>query len=511
MNPNLSKTKLLSQATGTGVISVVLLAIGLFVTFLAWRYTQNSVTQSAQDQFSAEVNQIEHTVARRIETYNRVLYSLQGLFAASDSVDRDEWSPFTKTAKISDYPDIEYISYLEIVRAGEKEAFVENFRSDKSTSPVGYPGLNIYPEATKDEYAVVKYIEPENEVSIKALGFDLYSSPPRKAALDKARDTNQPVASEIVKFVTDGSLGFFISVPVYQNGVPVNTVDERRAALVGFVNLAIKNTHLFVDAFSPGSRTGVQFTISDGVQVIYTSGEVVNTPGTYSQTRVLEMGGRTWTLKVISDPLFSQSFSQKTLPLVVAIGGTLLSLLLFWIIYYSGRSANRLIRLQGTALEAAANSIVITDINGIIQWVNPAFTKLTGYPAAEAVGQSTRILNSGKQRKEFYENLWKTILAGKTWKGEMINKRKDGTLYYEEQTIAPVKDKSGRLINFIAIKQDVTARNEFERTLEETKNNLGQKVAELEKLNRFMVGRELKMRELKQHIVELEAKKGDNG
>ena len=121
--------------------------------------------------------------------------------------------------------------------------------------------------------------------------------------------------------------------------------------------------------------------------------------------------------------------------------------------------------LQGAALEAAANAIVITSVEGTIQWVNHAFTQLTGYEAEEAIGRKTNMLKSGQQSQEYYRDLWSTVLSGDVWQGEMINRRKDGSTYAEEQTITPVKDKEGRISRFIAIKQDITRRKEAEERL----------------------------------------------
>jgi len=116
------------------------------------------------------------------------------------------------------------------------------------------------------------------------------------------------------------------------------------------------------------------------------------------------------------------------------------------------------------ALESAANAVVITDTEGVIRWANPAFTRLTGYTTEEAVGQSPRILKSGMHTDEFYRELWETIQAGKTWRGEMVNRRKDGSLYLEYMTIAPVRDAHGNVTDYIAIKEDITERH---RLLEE--------------------------------------------
>ncbi|HUI41944.1 MAG TPA: PAS domain S-box protein, partial [Terriglobia bacterium] len=114
------------------------------------------------------------------------------------------------------------------------------------------------------------------------------------------------------------------------------------------------------------------------------------------------------------------------------------------------------------AIEQAGESILITDAKGLIQYVNPAFTRMTGYSAAEAIGQNPRILKSGRQSQEVYEKLWKTILAGEAWHGEVFNRRKDGSIYREEMSITPVRDARGATTNFIAIKQDVTERRQAE-------------------------------------------------
>jgi len=120
------------------------------------------------------------------------------------------------------------------------------------------------------------------------------------------------------------------------------------------------------------------------------------------------------------------------------------------------------------ALEAVANTVVITDADGTILWVNAAFTLLTGYAAAEAIGQNPRMLKSGAHEAPFYRDLWATVRAGRVWSGEMINRRKDGSTYVEEQTITPVRSADGTIAHFIAIKQDVTLRDRLRKELQDS-------------------------------------------
>ncbi|MGA2302031.1 MAG: diguanylate cyclase [Candidatus Acidiferrum sp.] len=120
--------------------------------------------------------------------------------------------------------------------------------------------------------------------------------------------------------------------------------------------------------------------------------------------------------------------------------------------------AEELLQLQVTALEAAANPILISRRDGTIIWVNKAFEQLSGYTRGEALGQSTSLLKSGQQAPPFFSNMWETILAGQKWRGELVNRRKDGSLYQEEMTITPVKNAAGDITHFIAIKLDITER-----------------------------------------------------
>ncbi|HWH68695.1 MAG TPA: PAS domain S-box protein, partial [Candidatus Sulfotelmatobacter sp.] len=129
-------------------------------------------------------------------------------------------------------------------------------------------------------------------------------------------------------------------------------------------------------------------------------------------------------------------------------------------------------RLQSAALQSAANAVAITGRDGIIQSVNPAFTRLTGYPAQEVLGRNARILKSGLQPAAFYTVMWNTILAGQVWRGELINRRKDGSLYSEDMTITPVRDAGGAISHFIAIKQDVTERKQAELALQRQNRQL---------------------------------------
>jgi PAS domain S-box-containing protein len=139
------------------------------------------------------------------------------------------------------------------------------------------------------------------------------------------------------------------------------------------------------------------------------------------------------------------------------------------------RDAEQQLRLQVSALTAAGDGIAITDAAGRIEWVNPEFTQLTGYAPAEITGQTFRILHSGRQPSTFYENLWNTIQAGRVWRGELVNRRKNGALYEEEQSITPVRagdEPTSPIAHYVAIKRDISLRKRAEDAIKRSNDEL---------------------------------------
>ncbi len=132
------------------------------------------------------------------------------------------------------------------------------------------------------------------------------------------------------------------------------------------------------------------------------------------------------------------------------------------------------------AIEQSGSAIVITDTNGVIKYANPHFEKITGYTVDEALGANLSILKSGKQSPAFHREMWETITSGAVWRGEYHNRRKDGTLYWEMATIAPVTDPDGAITHYIATKEDITARKEAEEALRSYAEQLAAQNAELD-------------------------------
>ncbi len=128
------------------------------------------------------------------------------------------------------------------------------------------------------------------------------------------------------------------------------------------------------------------------------------------------------------------------------------------------------------ALEQSANSVVITNVKGDIEYVNPRFCESTGYTPEEVIGQNPRILRSGETTPEEYKHLWGRITSGGVWRGEFHNRRKDGSLYWESASIAPIRNEKGVITHFVAVKEDITRRKEVEDDLWHLNKSLEQRV-----------------------------------
>lgn len=153
------------------------------------------------------------------------------------------------------------------------------------------------------------------------------------------------------------------------------------------------------------------------------------------------------------------------------------------------KKTDELLRKLSRAIEQTADHMIITNSTGLIEYVNPAFTKLTGFTGTDVIGKTPRILKSDQHQPEFYQQMWDTLNAGQVFRGIVINRKKNGTLFYEEQTITPIKDTEGRVTHFVSTGKDITERRLAEETLKQAVEVLRRRNRELDALNR--AGRKL--------------------
>lgn len=368
--------------------------------------------------------------------------------------------------------------------------------------------------------------------------------------LEQARESRDVVMGELEQDGTNGLVHLEVLFPIFASA------ELKEGAPIGAVLLRLDPRHFLfplLQSWPAPSRTAETLLVRrEGNDVLYLS-ELRDRPGAATPLRLSfdsprlpaakflrgERGpiegidyrgvpvvaeahrvpGTSWLMvaKVDREEIYATLGRQTRGALLVlgalVLAGTLLGALLW---RQRREEAEEKLRLHATALEAAANAIVITGADGRMEWVNGAFTRLTGYAAAEAIGQDPRVLRSGKHTPEFYREMWTTIKERRVWHGELINKRKDGTLYTEEMTITPVADNGGEITHYIAIKQDISGRKQAEAALRQAHDELESRVqartAELqssnEALERTLVEGERREREIRRLNHELNLRLG---
>ena len=137
------------------------------------------------------------------------------------------------------------------------------------------------------------------------------------------------------------------------------------------------------------------------------------------------------------------------------------------------------LKLLSSAVDAAANSIFLTDNKGVITWVNQGLTRLTGFTGPEIIGQKASVFKSGQYPRAFYQQMWATVTAGSVWQGEITNRRKDGSLYHELKTITPLRDESGKITRYLCVQEDITRQKELLQQVQFAKDLAQEKVAQL--------------------------------
>ena len=177
---------------------------------------------------------------------------------------------------------------------------------------------------------------------------------------------------------------------------------------------------------------------------------------------------QTQTLRRNSDDVFTRKdgtiipVSHVTTPM--RVDGRFLGLTIAFHDIRERKRAEAELKLQSTALSAAANAIFITDCNGYIEWVNQAFERMSGYSAAESLGKNPRLINSGHHDRAFFKTIWETLLTGSVWRGEVVERHKKGHLYTVEQTLTPIME-AGQVSHFIAIHEDISERKQAEEQI----------------------------------------------
>ncbi|HVS00906.1 MAG TPA: CHASE domain-containing protein, partial [Thermoanaerobaculia bacterium] len=427
-------------------IPLFVLGVSLALTFAATYYV--AVTAQARDwlRFLNAIQRTQVSVENRMDTYTVLIRATSGLFASDDTVGREQFRTFLSPIDLRQrYPGMQGIGFAQRVRRAEREAFTEVVRGVDRT-------FRISPEGDRPEYFPILYLEPGDTANRQALGYDMFSEPARRAAMERARDTGRPAASGKVTLLQGAGrekkqAGFLIYIPIYRRGSRPETVADRRDALEGFVYAPFRAEDLLTGIFGAGVAPTVAFQVFAGrdtspENLLFRSDPPVEELGdrpSFTATRFFDLAGQPWTLSYRTLPSFEES-SGKAQAAVLLIIGLFTSGVLLMVTQaqvrareVAERAAAELrdeaeitetLRSIGTAMAAEL------DLEKLVQTITDAATRITGaqfgsffYNQLDEQGESYMLYTlSGVPREAFasFPMPRNTALFGPTFHGEGI-------------------------------------------------------------------------------------------
>jgi signal transduction histidine kinase len=391
-------------------VAYVVLLVALILTLLACYYVRENVGYSERSRFNETVMAAQNAIDNRVNSYIDAMRGARGLLYASDTVEEEEWSGYANGIELEDrYEGMRILGYAKRIEPAQKSAFDEElsqiYQKEGRSSPTLRPG------GERSEYFPMTYIQPLDEVNSRLLGYDTYTRPDHRAAMDRARDTGEPASTGKVYLLSEAPSGseanlalkpgFVVYLPIYRKGESTDTVDQRRSALDGFVVGALDAEGLFRGIFGESYDPSIDFEVYDGerwapknllydMDTVLRAGEsqepssFIETVGKFTGLSAnrpggipklsrddirLDLAGQQWSLYFEALPGF-EGVEESRLPLFVLLSGLAVSLLLFGVTYMLVRSrvrtekarrdledANRELEATNRELEAFSYSV----------------------------------------------------------------------------------------------------------------------------------------------------------
>jgi PAS domain S-box-containing protein len=385
----------------------------LLLSFVAAIHVHRTSEQMQLQQYRSTINTAAHEIHEgihdRIESYIGLLRGAAGLFAAEPDPTRQQFHDFVARLDLPhQYPGVQGVGFSARVPYGGEQMFQQKLRQQ------GQNGFQIRPEPKGDENVhSIAFLEPEDGANNIALGYNMFSDPTRRAAMERARDTGEPAATAMVTLVQERALrarkqsGFLIYMPVYRNGAKLDSVKARRAALVGFVYCPFRADDLLA-GIADGATRHVDYTVYDGEVAaaehhLHHTGVITGASGGGSPAAIkpmpIDVAGQPWTITFRPKPQLAPRASYGA-PLIVMLLGVTFALTLFAVMAAqvgarrtAERTANELQRVQAALQQSEASlrrlvesnliGVVIGGPDGGIIQANDAFLSLTGYDRAD--------------------------------------------------------------------------------------------------------------------------------
>jgi PAS domain S-box-containing protein len=418
-------------------------------------------------------------IEKRMYDYIQILKGAQALFVVTDSINRQDWRDYVALLNIDEnYPGVQGIGYTAYFGKAYLDTLEEQLRRE------GFTEFNVWPEDERNIYTSILYLEPFNNRNRRAFGYDMFTEPSRRQAMERARDTGEPSLSRTVTLVQETEVGvqkgFNLYLPLYKRGAALERIEDRKEHLTGFVYspfrindlmrgiLGNRFSELYLEIYDSDSR--------DEEALFYQS-QALHAEGDYdhklSITLPIEIAGRKWLLYVAPGPEFGYS---KLVSWIILFGGMLMSLLIF-LILFSLINSRRSNYLKQLITDNATAALFILTREDYCTFVNPAAENLTGYSPEDFKNTTLHSLvhHSHPDGSPFPAHECPIIRAlnttGILQNQESIFIRKDGSLVHVLLNAQPIYN-SGSVGSFLLEVHDISQQKEAELALRSKNKNL---------------------------------------
>jgi PAS domain S-box-containing protein len=486
--------QLLTKILRSGIaLPVAVFLLVLTLSAVVGLRRQHEIEKLAEVNFIRSVERVSSDVKGRFARQVAALEGMRGLYAASENVGREAFKNYVDSRDLPNkFPGVRGFGFIQRVTREGLNTYIAQARSD------GAPqfALRQLADRSHDDLYVVKFAEPAAN-NAGAIGLDIGSEPIRRSALQRAIDTGEPALTAAITLVQDQrkTPGLLLFLPVYARGLNPSTVEQRRAALVGVLSCQIVLAEFLAGIEEVASKL-VDFELFDappdtgGAVMVYDADGHTDSPdsalnalrGRFSENRTVSLGGREFTTRVRSMPLFDGQIDRST-AWRVFLAGFAVSCMLALLVRQQAtgrlraeslaRQMTEDLRLMAEVVQLTGNSVTMTDANMRITWVNEGFSQISGYSRDEAVGRTPeQLLGSGKGDPAVLNALSAAVAAGNSCQVEILNRAKDGREYWIATDIQPRHDVQGVLIGFVEVGLDITASKKAEIELEQHRDRL---------------------------------------
>ena len=451
----------------------LVLLIGFSATLFVWDLSNKDIARFAQERFDARAAQTVAAVEQRMRAYEQVLRGGVGLFRTAPTISRQQWHEYVEAAKLAEsYPGIQNFAVDFPISAAEKRAHIASINAE------GYANYTIHPEQPERPiYHSLVYVEPFAGRNLRAFGFDMYTNPVRRAAMDRAIDLGLPSASGMVQLAQetneDVQHGFIVCLPVYHSDRPAGTVEERRAAIRALVCGGFRANDLMQGIFGT-RRSDLELEIFDGAITpetqMYSSwhrdGPIASA---FSKTTPIEVDGRTWHLRVSANQSFISSISW-TQSWVVAAAGTLLSFVLFLSLgFVIERRAQEAVRrnsqIYNAVQDAMKESLIVINTSGIVVSANPTAVQRLVRSSSHLIGRNIFDVMPPEIAAKTHALVDDVVRSGSS---VTIDDMQDGLCY--STCLYPVLDRGYQCEKIVMVVSDITERYLAEAALQESED-----------------------------------------